>query len=241
MPCLSTVLPTTILRTRLASGATPTTTVPNHVFGSLCRAPLTLALLAITAASCIRDDAITKPFSDEFSREEIGGDYHNTGAPYRIRAGSLNVSRAYNHPLWLSKRLPDNATIEFDVTSHSNAGDIKVEAWGDGRSHATTRGAYLATSYVFIFGGWGNSVSALCRMDEHAPDRKTRKDRRVERGRRYHFRIERSGGNIRWSIDGEPFLALDDPNPLKGDRHAYFGFNNWESEVSFDNLRIRPR
>ncbi len=57
----------------------------------------------------------------------------------------------------------DNAVIELDVMSKSAAGDIKLEVWGDGQSYATSRGAYLATSYVFIFGGWGNSVSALCR------------------------------------------------------------------------------
>jgi hypothetical protein len=32
---------------------------------------------------------------------------------------------------------------------------------------------------------------------------------------------------------------MDDPAPLQGPGHRYFGFNNWQTPVRFDNLRIR--
>jgi len=183
---------------------------------------------------------MSKPFLDTFDRAELGADYLNTGGPYQIRDGKLNIKGAFNHPLWLKKPLPPAAEIELDVTSRTPDGDIKVEAWGDGESHATSRGAYLATSYVFIFGGWSNQSSALCRMDEHAEDRKTRTDVKVEINRTYHFKIRRKGKRVEWFIDGKPFLSMDDPAPLSGERHAFFGFNNWQSDLWFDNLKITP-
>jgi hypothetical protein len=33
---------------------------------------------------------------------------------------------------------------------------------------------------------------------------------------------------------------MDDPNPLEGRGHDHFAFNDWEANLSFDNLRITP-
>ena len=35
-------------------------------------------------------------------------------------------------------------------------------------------------------------------------------------------------------------LMFDDPAPLTGAGHSYFGFNDWEAELHFDNFRVRP-
>ena len=199
-----------------------------------------LTLCAISLAGCPKDEVITAPFTEDFERQELGSRYYNTGGPYRLISGKLQIQGAYNHPLWLKKRLPRDAEITFDVTSNSAVGDIKVEAWGDGKTFATTRGAYMASSYVFIFGGWGNSTSALCRMDEHADNRKTRADVKVVKGQTYKFKIRRKGTKVAWFVDGKPFLEMDDPSPLQGEDHSYFGFNNWESDLTFDNLTITP-
>lgn len=186
--------------------------------------------------------AIAGPWQDDFSRTELGSDYLATQpSAYRISGGKLNARGAHNHPLWLRKKLPRNVVIEFDTWSNSAAGDIKVEAFGDGRSHATTRGAYTATGYVFIFGGWNNRKSILARRDEHGKRMAVDKTRRkVVPRTHYHWKIVRKGKRIDWFIDGTLFLRYDDDAPLEGDDHAYFGFNNWESDLWFDNLRIRP-
>jgi hypothetical protein len=63
---------------------------------------------------------------------------------------------------------------------------------------------------------------------------------RVVKGKKYHFRIERRDGHIDWKVDGQPFLSFDDPKPLDGPDHAYLGFNDWEAELHFDNLKITP-
>jgi hypothetical protein len=62
----------------------------------------------------------------------------------------------------------------------------------------------------------------------------------VELGRSYHFAITRHGGLIDWKLDGAPFLAWTDPSPLAGSGHEFFAINDWEADVYFDNLRIRP-
>jgi hypothetical protein len=62
----------------------------------------------------------------------------------------------------------------------------------------------------------------------------------VERGKKYHWRIERRGSLLRWFIDGQLFMEFDDPFPLEGKGHDRFGFSNWESQLYFDNLRVQP-
>ena len=199
-----------------------------------------LCLLALLSACKIERTPDGQPYSDDFSALALNPVWRATGGTYRVIGGELVVDHAYNHPLWLTKALPRDAVIELDAWSNDDAGDIKLEAWGDGKSFATAA-SYTATSYVFIFGGWHNQTSAICRMNEHGADRKTRSDVRVVKGQKYHFRIARKAGHIDWQIDGQPFLAFDDPAPLDGPDHAYLAFNDWEAELHFDNLKITPQ
>ena len=187
-----------------------------------------------------RGAPITAAWSDNFDRAELGPDWHATAPAYRIENGALVTRTAYNHPLWLTRPLPRDAKIEFDCWSESDAGDLKVEVWGDGRSSATTRGQYTSTAYNFIFGGWNNQISTLARLNEHGADRKERSDVKVKKGQKYHWVITRKGGKVEWSIDGQPFLAYDDTAPLDGDDHRHFAINDWQAELHFDNLTITP-
>lgn len=175
-------------------------------------------------------------FIDGFDRAGIGSNYFSTGAHWRILNGQIWSPAARNNPLWLQMRLPRDAAIEFDARSEtatgSRPGDIKFEVFGNGRDHAS--------GYVCIFGGWGNQISVIARLDEHGADRQARRDRRVEPQRTYHMRIERRGTLLRWLIDGEPFLSFDDPRPLQGRGHDRLGFSSWEADVFFDNLVIEP-
>src|SRR5678816_1517462 len=104
------------------------------------------------------------PSSDDFERAELGPQWKVTGPGYSLVNGELVVSNAFNHPLWLARPIPRDAVIELDVWSNDDSGDIKLEAWGDGRSYAT-QASYVASSYVFIFGGWKNTISAIARMN----------------------------------------------------------------------------
>lgn len=200
-----------------------------------------LGAIAGSAGCRPRVPTITDPFSDAFERAEIGPSWRDTGGGYQIKTGALAIQGAYNHPLWLLRKLPDNVQIDLDVSSRSAAGDIKVELFGDGESFDPDKGGYVSTGYMFIFGGWHNSLSVICRNNEHDDGRKVARTQPVvELGRTYHWTISRRGGALDWRIDGQPFLAWTDPDPLKGSGHEYFAFNNWESEAYFDNLTIRP-
>jgi hypothetical protein len=205
-------------------------------------AALLVALMSAATSGCrVKEEAITATFTDSFDRSELGPTWRDTGGNYRIADGQLAAGGAYNHPAWLRKRLPRDVVLEFDVQSRSPAGDIKIELFGDGESFDPDRGGYVSTGYMFIFGGWNNSLSVICRNNEHDEGRKaSRADRRVEVGRSYHWAITRKGGTLDWKIDGAPFLAWTDPEPLAGSGHEYLAVNNWEAEVRFDNLVIRP-
>ena len=74
-------------------------------------------IVVFCSYGCIKDKVIEKPFNDNFDRPEIGSNYLNTGGPYRILNNQLNIKGSFNHPLWLKKKLPRNAIIEFDVSS----------------------------------------------------------------------------------------------------------------------------
>ena len=41
--------------------------------------------------------------------------------------------------------------------------------------------------------------------------------------------------DVRWYLDGKFIVAYDDADPVKGHQ---FGWNNWATDVRFDDLRI---
>jgi hypothetical protein len=196
-----------------------------------------LLVLPLVAACKVTDPPpITSAFTDEFERPELGDLYLATGDGYRLHAGALSAHGAHGHPLWLRRRLPAEFRIDLDCGSTEARGDIEVEVDGDGHSFAT------ATGYEEIFGGGSNSRSRIARLDEHGKNVVERTLPEIVPNQRYHWRIERRGGKLTWWIDdlATPFLVYDDPDPLTGEDHAYFAFDNRETDTWFDNLVITP-
>jgi hypothetical protein len=212
---------------------------------SLCLfAAASLAAVPLVVGACVRTSASTAPlitarWSDNFDRAQIGDEGRATSNDWQIQNGRLHVSNAHNHPLWLRRRMPRNARVEFDAWSGGDAGDIKCEVYGDGHSHAV-EASYTATSYVVIFGGWHNRLNVIARMDEHASNRQVRSGPRVVPNQQYHWVVERRGNVLNWSVDGQPMLEFNDPEPLAGSGHEFFAFNDWEVDLYFDNLVITP-
>lgn len=181
-------------------------------------------------------------FSADFESSDLSGwrqgepDPGWKASPWRVRDGRLHAEKIHNAALWLQQPMPEKVRIEFDARAHSKTGDVKCEAFGDGQIHQS--------GYIFIHGGWNNSITALARQDEHGEDRKVDNRSCQRRGARprcvepdldYHWTIERTGDDVRWFLDGTLVLVYRDPHPVQG-RH--FAFNNWEASVSFDNLKI---
>jgi hypothetical protein len=169
---------------------------------------------------------------------------------WHIDNGKLCVQNAHNHGVWLNRTLPVNARIEFDAYAYTDDGDLKAEVWGDGKSYATGTSYTNATSYLVILGGWKNTLQVLARLNEHGTDRKEiqirketddPRERAVGRGQAYGFKIERTDGKtLRWSVNGVEYLTWNDPQPLAGQGHDHFGFNEWEAKVCFDNVKVTP-
>ncbi len=193
----------------------------------------------------------TKDAGSPFAVPSLGPNWVQVKtAAWRIENGRLCGQGAHNHGVWLQKVLPVNARIEFDAITTSDDGDLKAEVWGDGKSAATGLSYTNATSYLTIFGGWKNSIHALARLDEHGKDRREipidkssddPRQRPVNKGQTYRFKIERTDGRtIRWFVDNTEMISWADPQPLAGEGHDHFGFNEWEVKVCFDNVKVTP-
>ena len=195
--------------------------------------------LFLFVAACDRDQSADEPlptggevvFEDDFDRQELGDSWQTGYEGWELVDGELKVSGARNDALWLQRPLPEEFRVSFAAKSGSAAGDIKFEILGDGQTHES--------GYVGIFGGWNNQLNIIARLDEHGDDRLVgAAGYTVEPGRSYQMDVVRTDHRLRWYVDGELFLSYDDPQPLRGEDHRYFGFNNWETPLTFDDLRI---
>lgn len=174
-------------------------------------------------------------FEDDFERSSLGSDWRrgegeDGGGEWRIVDGEVRGSQIRNDPLWLTRPLPQNVRIEFEARALNDDGDIKVEVFGDGRTHES--------GYILIFGGWNNKLDVIARLDEHGQDRKARPTRSVEPKTNYEMAIERTGNAVKWYVDGEHFMTYEDTDPLRGRDHRYFAFNNWVAPVAFDDVKV---
>jgi hypothetical protein len=218
--------------------------------GCVPEGPPTPAYVPDAPAAESATDMLVTPFFDDFNRAAIGTDYEALGSAWHIQNGRLCAEGAKNQPIWLKKRIPVNARIEVDAIALSPEGDLKVEAWGDGKSGASGTTYSDATSYIAIFGGWKNKLHVLARLDEHGDDRLSlaivpgsddERARPVEPGQPYHFVIERKNGStVRFSVNGLDYFAFADPAPLTGAGHDHVGFNDWTAPVCFDNFSVSP-
>lgn len=184
-----------------------------------------------------RGNSGTEIFRDDFERSELGASWKPTAEGAWIEHGVLKLKDVRNHPLWLDVALPDDVRVDVDAWAATEEGDVKLELAGDGTSFATSMN-YVASGYVFVFGGWNNTLDVIARKNEHGRDRATATQPVPEPGRRYHFTITRSGSEILWEVDGRQLLDFDDPNPLRGPGHDRLALSGWEAETHFDNLVI---
>lgn len=207
------------------------------------------------------------PYQDDFSDPgTVQRNYWSNGMHYRTVEGWLVSPSGKNNPLWLQARLPQDVVVEVDVRAETAEGDVKVEIFGDGLNHASgyvlIHGGWSnSMSIIARRDEHGPSLQQLqaearkISRERGLPSANVvdtgvfRRDTRmrveanpypVQAGKVYRWRIERRGSLLRWSIDGKPFMELDDPFPLAGPGHDRFGFSGWNAELSFDNLRVAP-
>ena len=196
---------------------------------NMTRTACLLSMLALI--SCAPSTSTTVPFTDNFDRTDLGENWlDNMGGQWHIKDGRVHNTGAQNAPLWLRAKLPDDVVVEFDAWTDPRICDTKFEVFADGRTHAT--------GYALILGGWKNSISTIARLDEHQKDRLEKRSDCVP-GKKVHWKVERRGSLLFWYLDDKLYMQLNDPQPLKGKGHDRFAFNNWASDVYYDNLSIR--
>ena len=182
-------------------------------------------------------------FQDAFDRAELGERWRAATPEWRIEGGWVHSEHPKNKGLWLLNELPANTRVEFDVRSEPLAsgkpfpGDTKCEIFATEPHHQG--------GYILINGGWHNRLDVIARLDEHGKDRKSRTSQVVEPSRIYHWAVVRLAepkagetagpGTVWWFRDGKLFMTYEDAAPVAG---KYFGFNNWETNVFYDNLKV---
>ena len=173
-------------------------------------------------------------FEDDFERSGLGADWKVAHAGEwdieggRLRANKVEVYGDRNKGVWLLRKLPEKARIEFEAEVISSKGDVKCEVFAEAPKHET--------GYSLIFGGWNNTINTIARKGEHEPARMVQIPHQpVQSRKRYRWAVVRNDNVVRWYVDGAYFLGYDDAAAVRG---PYFGFNNWLSDVRFDNVQI---
>lgn len=173
-------------------------------------------------------------FEDDFSKDLKN--WQAESSNWKIVEGQLYTGDRPNENkgLWLNNvSLPTNVRIEFDSTSIKGnlsafPGDTKFEFGGKDYVHAS--------GYIILFGGWSNQTNAIARGDEHKQGQLiVDSEKKVEEDKKYHWTVIKYNNQISWYLDGKLFLSVKDDSPSDG---GDFGFNNWNSRVYFDNLKI---
>jgi hypothetical protein len=178
------------------------------------------------------EPTVSLPYADRFERKALGDAWYASGGHWTVQESQLVSTGAHNAPLFLKAALPDDVVLEVDVRPQGRHVDAKVELMTDGLRHQS--------GYVFVLGGWDNTISTIARLDEHERGRVEKRPTAIRPGRDTHWRIEKQGGSLRWFVDGELYLEREDPNPLEGPGHDRFAFGNWKNHVAYDNLQIWP-
>ena len=176
----------------------------------------------------------TLVFSDDFNRAGLGGQWSvKLPGEWTVTNGELKPNRVEvyddrNKGVWLNVPLPEKVRVQFEARSLGAAGDTKCEVFATEQKHEA--------GYSVIFGGWNNTINTICRLGEHEPKRVVQvPHQKVERGKRYTWTIVRTDNAVRWYIDGKFMIAYDDAKPVRG---SWFGFNNWLSDLRFDNVKV---
>lgn len=186
-----------------------------------------------------------KVFSDDFERDQLGDKWTSGIKKWRLKNGTVHNAGADNKGLWLLEKLPTgDVRIEFDVLSRkfvtrNREGKEKTQFSGDLKCEAFAKEPEHQKGYVFIFGGWNNSINRIARLEEHGngpgawvvdgPSHPVKADHN------YRMKVVRMGDTVGYYADDKYLVHATDGSFING---RYFGFNNWRSQLTFDNVAI---
>ena len=184
-------------------------------------------------------------FKDDFERTDLGSKWKAASPEWKLQDGEIVNTFAENKGLWLLEKLPPgDVRIEFDVRSDPfqkkvQDGSLREEFPGDLKCEAFNTEPDHQKGYIFIFGGWQNRVNRIARLEEHGNGEGAQvvdgPPHAVEAGHTYHMKLLRIDNTLAYYADDESLVHFTDPRLIRG---SYFGFNNWHSHLTFDNVAV---
>ena len=182
----------------------------------------------------------TRVFFDDFERETLGENWvferiasEDKPATWTIEGGWVKNDDAKNQGAW-TKVLPETGDVRIEFLAKSDKpktgrfpGDLKCEAFATEPAHEK--------GYSFINGGWNNQFDTIAKLGEHSADDKRKAALPVGEGQVHRFAVILDGTKLHLFRDGSHLYTYEDPNPVRG---PWFGFNNWLSNTSFDELAV---
>jgi len=130
--------------------------------------------------------------------------------------------------IWNKTKFEGDMTLEFAagirhqrgrMSGYRFARDMDAVICGDGRS--------LLSGYGFIFGGWGNTETAITRNGKVVAKCTARLPANKSMHRQWwYIKIEKRGGHLKYYIDGRLVLEYTDPDPLPGGQAALWTYKN---------------
>jgi serine/threonine protein kinase/tetratricopeptide (TPR) repeat protein len=173
--------------------------------------------------------------ADGFNRMEVGRHW----APIRVSEwtvidrGLVSKAKGENAIIYLNPLMGDVA-IECEAVSLTGAelSFIMNSNLPTGPSDAPRTSREKFNGYILQFGADANVCSKIARNDV---DVMIDERARVEIGRRYNIRAERTGSTVRLRVDGHTVLNYSDAQPLTG---RYFGLYSYGPGARFEWVRI---
>lgn len=180
--------------------------------------------------------------------------FSRASSDWRPAAGAWAISNRWEcDPRWsFFSGMPQSSKLAAIWNKHAYRGDVcvefaigpKMEGRRGGSNYRYVRdfnvtlaadGRDLNSGYTFLFGGWGNSRTAITRRGKIV----ARTSRQIPTGgihrRWFYVKAEKRGNTLTYSIDGTRVLSYTDPNPLTGSR---VGIWTYDCGIMVSRVRI---
>ena len=147
--------------------------------------------------------------------------------------------------VWNKRRFPGDVMVDFFVgPKMTGERGRRYEYVRDLNVTIAADGADLSSGYTFMFGGFGNTRSAILRGDKILAETRDmralyRTNSMVAHQKWFHVRARKTGNRLEYRVGflGQRLVDLEavDPEPLTGDRVAVWSY---DCGIAIGRLRI---
>lgn len=152
------------------------------------------------------------------------------GGFYPSRNHGLMVDTGGTAIIWFRTSL-DDVILEFDAESIHGSG-VSIALCGPGK------GGSFDLGYHIGFGEYDNTKTFIRRLGVTVVENNREL---IEHDKKYHVKVQKYGGTIRFYLGERLIFDYVDANPLSGQYHQYIGLGKYGSQftkIAFDNVKI---